>query len=224
MMNRFSNFLPESGLMKVGMAFIAVSIFIVVLTYYPAAKEEIRYRFTENDALIPVLTRAERTARAAEGNTDGDKVIVPVDEDFGIVIPKIGANASIIPDVNWQDSVVYQQALTRGVAHAEGTSRPGVPGNMFLFAHSGIDFYEVARYNAVFYLINKLEPGDLIDILSQGKKYDYTVTGRELVGPEAVEYLQGESPHETLTLMTCWPPGTTLKRLIVKAERVDNVQ
>lgn len=222
MMNRFGNLFPENGFVKAGMALIAVSVFILFFTYYPAAKEEIRYRFVRDDATAPVLTRAERASQEGAAGKEGEKVIIPVDEDFGIVIPKIGANASIVPDVNWRDSAVYQRALTRGVAQAEGTSRPGIPGNMFLFAHSGIDFYEAARYNAVFYLINKLEPGDLIDILYREKRYVYAVTGKEFVGEEAVEYLQGKGSGETLTLMTCWPPGTTLKRLIVRAKRVDN--
>lgn len=199
------------------MALIAVSVLVFIFTFAPMLKEEIRYQLTRADTVAPVLTQAER--RVMGTGESKPSSIVPVDENFGIVIPKIGANARIIPDVDWQDSRVYQRALTRGVAQAAGTAKPGEPGNMFLFAHSGTDFYEAARYNAEFYLLNKLIPGDVVHILYAGQRYEYTVTESKKVGAEAVEYLKQGLAGETLTLMTCWPPGTTLKRLVVTAER-----
>ncbi|MBP9728458.1 MAG: sortase, partial [Candidatus Moranbacteria bacterium] len=147
--------------------------------------------------------------------------IVPVDENFGIVIPKIRANARVIAGVDWQDSRVYQQALVNGVAQAKGTANPGEPGNVFLFSHSGVDFFEANRYNALFYLIDKLVSGDEIIILYQGEKFTYQVTEKKIVSAESVEYLRGDGSKQTLTLMTCWPAGTTLKRLIVTALQVD---
>ncbi|MEP7162271.1 MAG: sortase [Candidatus Moraniibacteriota bacterium] len=201
---------------KTGTVLIAVSLFILIFTYYPIVKEEAKYFVTQGDNATPVLTKEEE-ARVGE---NAPAALVPVDEEFGIVIPKIGANAKIIPDVNWEDSAAYQRALTRGVAQARGTSTPDKPGNLFLFAHSGVDFYEALRYNAVFYLIDKLEKGDTMDVFYQGKKYAYTVSEKKTVGAEAVEYVAGDKGKKTLTLMTCWPPGTTLKRLIVIADQV----
>jgi sortase A len=169
----------------------------------------------------PVLTHEEAAAGNAEVTAFPEKkAIYPVDERSGIVIPKIGANASVIPDVDWQDSSVYQQALTKGVAHAKGTSHPGEPGNVFIFAHSGVDFYEASRYNAVFYLLGKLVAGDEIYLFQDGKKLVYRVSDTRTVAPEQVEYLSGDATKKTLTLMTCWPAGTTYKRLVVLADQV----
>ena len=150
----------------------------------------------------------------------GVKAIYPVDEHSGIVIPKIGANAKVVWGVDWQDSSVYQQALTKGVAHAKGTALPGEPGNAFLFAHSGADFYEAIRYNAEFYLLSKLEAGDEVYLFRDGKKLAYRVTDTRTVSPEEVGYLSGDAKKKTLTLMTCWPAGTTYKRLVVLADQV----
>ncbi len=149
------------------------------------------------------------------------QVLLPVSEDFGIVIPKIGANARIIPDVDWEDGAVYQRALTEGVAHARGTAKPGERGNVFLFSHSGVDFLEANRYNALFYLIDKLNPGDDIVVFFEGQKFEYRVVEKKKVAPEELEYLKGSEDQKTLTLMTCWPAGTTLQRLLVIAQQVE---
>lgn len=144
--------------------------------------------------------------------------IIPVDSTLGIVIPEIGANSSIIPNVDPFDSLAYQQALTKGVAHAKGTVLPGDRGNSFLFSHSSVDFYRATQYNSVFYLLSKLEAGDPILIYRDGREMRFQVTQTRIVAGTNIEYLSTKTDAPTLTLMTCWPPGTSLKRLVVTAE------
>lgn len=210
-----------------GLALVAGSVYILWSTFEPMLREEWRY-FTTTERLTatPVRLQAELPVIEAESSQSmateiAEQVIRPVDEEFGIVIPKIGANAKVVANVDWKDSGVYQRALTQGVAHAAGTAVPGQMGNIFVFAHSGIDFYEAVRYNAVFYLLNKLEPNDEITLTYQRKKFLYRVIEQKVVAPEDISYLTGDPARETLTLMTCWPAGTTLRRLVVVAERVD---
>lgn len=82
-------------------------------------------------------------------------------------------------------------------------------------------FYNVGRYNAVFFLLGKLENGDEIDIFYNNERYKYQVINKKVVNPEAVaEYLRENSGQQTLTLQTCYPPGTTLRRLIVVAKKI----
>ncbi|MEK7549446.1 MAG: sortase [Patescibacteria group bacterium] len=208
----------SSILSKAGITLVVVAALIVLLTFYPIFKEEAKYLLAPSLKEKVVLSQDEANMTEKEFFKE-KQVIVPVDETFGIVVPKIGANSPIVPDVDWKDGTVYQKALTKGVAHAEGTAKPGERGNMFLFAHSGVDFYEAARYNAVFYLIGKLEEKDTVEIFYQGKPYVYRVTEKKIVASDDTSYLLGDPKKETLTLMTCWPAGTTLKRLIVIAER-----
>ncbi|KKS97677.1 MAG: sortase family protein, sortase A [Candidatus Gottesmanbacteria bacterium GW2011_GWA2_43_14] len=149
----------------------------------------------------------------------GDKIefLEPVSSRFGIIIPKIGANAPIAPNVDAGNPEAYLEALKTGVAHAAGTVFPGVPGNIFLFAHSTDDFWNVGRYNAIFYLLKELERGDEVDVFLNGKRHIYRVTDKIIVNPDEVEYLTRQTNFEQLTLQTCWPPGTTFKRLLVLA-------
>ena len=91
------------------------------------------------------------------------------------------------------------------------------PGNTFIFAHSAGNWYQASQYNAVFYLLNKLSPGDDIILYYQSQPYSYQVDQVKLVSNQELDYLISATSHRRLTLMTCWPPGTTLKRLIVIA-------
>lgn len=146
----------------------------------------------------------------------------PPNFDFSIIVPKIGATAPVVANVDPFNEGEFTKVLRNGVAHAKGTSLPGNIGNVYIFAHSTDAFYNVGRYNAVFYLIGKLEKGDEIYLYYKGTKYTYSVFDKIVVDPNALEYLGVIEPDiSTLTLQTCYPPGTSLRRLIVLARRVD---
>jgi len=180
-----------------GLTAIILSLLIFGLIFYPVAKVEVAYQLRQSASSPPPLS--------------------PADTDFGILIPNIAATAKIIAQVDPYTPSAYQQALTQGVAHARGTALPGQVGNVFLFSHSSANFYEASRYNSVFYLLHHLEVGDDIDLYYQGEKFTYQVSGTKIVPATAVSYLQSNSSKPTLTLMTCWPPGTTISRLLVFA-------
>ncbi len=196
---------------------IAIALLIVVATFLPLIGQEIAYSIQGNS--LPKVESGKQKTSQAENKSDKN-VLVPVDEEFGIVIPKIRANSRIHADIDWQNEPLYQKALQTGVAQAKGTSTPNMMGNMFLFSHSGVDFYEAARYNAEFYLLSKLEKGDEIDIFYKGQKYLYTVQESKVVNPDEIDYITKKEDQKTLTLMTCWPAGTTYKRLIVIADQM----
>ena len=169
--------------------------------------------------LIPARTFAPVIRSELEYQTNKNKVLdlTPVNTDFSIVIPKINANTKVIKNVDPYNSSVYQYALTKGVAHALGTATPDTNGNTFIFAHSAGNWYQANQYNAVFYLLNKLNSGDEIFVYYQNQKYTYSVNEIKFVSSNEISYLSNKLNTNTLTLMTCWPPGTTLKRLLVTA-------
>jgi len=117
----------------------------------------------------------------------------------------------------------YLDALRKGVAHAKGTYFPGQAGTIFLFSHSTDSPLNFARYNAVFYLLRKLEPGDTITIFFADKKFVYEVTQKRTADPDDTTWLTPKQTVEELILMTCDPPGTTWRRLLILAKpAVDN--
>lgn len=145
-------------------------------------------------------------------------------EDFGIIIEKIGVNAPVLANVNAANYNEYIAALAKGVAHARGTAFPGSTkaenNNVFLFAHSAINAIQAQRYNSVFYLLRKLEKGDRVVTLYKGKRYDYIVREKKVVQATDVRYLTDPSQKPILTLQTCDPPGSNLRRLIITADLV----
>lgn len=204
-MKHFSSLLFWTGLIL-----FEFSFFLFFLVYYPVLREEASYFLWSRGA----------SSSVALGSSNNKKnAIIPNDENFGIVIPKINANSKVVKNVNPFNSSEYQVALTKGVAHAKGSAYPGQFGNVFLFSHSSVNFYEASKYNSVFYLLSKLNKGDDIYIFYNKTKLKYKIVGKKTVSPNDVSYLAANnSKKHTLTLMTCWPPGTTLNRLIIVAE------
>lgn len=187
-------------------------ILIIARVLGPAIAEEFRYRTAMPDATSVVVTSREATATGITTRN-----IRPVNETFGIVIPRIGANAPVIANVDATNPTEYQQALAHGIAHAKGSVFPGRIGTMFLFSHSSADFLTATRYNSVFYLLDKLETGDAVYAILNGKSYLYRVTEKHVVAPSDTMPMTRRADRPELTLMTCWPPGTSLKRLVVTA-------
>lgn len=149
-----------------------------------------------------------------------EQVLSPKDTQFSLIIPKIGASAKIFPNIDPSDPDKFLPVLKQGVAHARGTVFPGTKGNTYLFAHSTDNFWDVGRYNAVFYLLKDLKAGDEVVIFYQNKRHNYIVKNTKIVSPSDVSYIvdSQKQSKEMLILQTCWPPGTTFQRLLVFAE------
>jgi len=225
-----SEYLRVLILRTIGNFLVLSSLFMIAKTFYLPVREEIRYfierrlekKYFVSEKKIEELPEAPKPKGLLAKAIKFKKVefLIPVDPQFSIVIPKIGANAKILANVDASDEKIYLDALNKGVAHAWGTAFPGEGSHIFLFAHSTDYFWNVGVYNAIFYLLNKLEVNDEVNLFYKGQRFIYRVIGKKIVNPSQVEYLTQKTNKEFLTLQTCWPPGTTLKRLLVFAVRV----
>jgi len=204
-------------LTRLGLLLVALASLGAVIIFFPVLVKEVTYIFSKPDENTPVAS-SELDSMRFFNEKD---VIIAKDPLFSIIIPKIGANSKVISDVDSQDSKVYQVALTEGVAHAKGTAYPGQTGNSFFFAHSSDNFYNANRYNSIFYLLNKMELGDFFYLVYKNWVYKYIVTETSIVEPEEVRYLENNTDKKMATLMTCWPAGTTISRLVVVGELVE---
>lgn len=189
-----------SKLVGFGVFLIVIAGVLAFFTFRSVIGEEIKYAVSKTV------------------NEKKQETIVPVNPNFSIMIPKLGANAPVISNVDPYNESEYQLQLTKGVAHARGSSLPNQKGTVFLFAHSAQDFYKASEYNAVFYLLYKLQAGDSITLYFDKKPVNYLVRELSYVEESEIKYLTENTADDRLILMTCWPPGTTLKRLLVIAE------
>ncbi|PIV70642.1 hypothetical protein COW57_04220 [Candidatus Roizmanbacteria bacterium CG17_big_fil_post_rev_8_21_14_2_50_39_7] len=220
-------------LRTIGNFMILTSLFFIARTLYEPVRQEARFLVDQwtNKAYV-VATKEEEISfslqkigdkkglltRTINGKTA--QVLIPEDPNFSVVIPKIGANARVVSNVDTSNEREYAEALKKGVAQAQGTAFPGEGGHIFLFAHSTDYWWNVSTYNAVFYLLGKLVKGDDINIFYKGERFVYRVIDSKIVDPSEIEYITRKTNQEFVTLQTCWPLGTTFKRLLVFAVRV----
>lgn len=203
------------------LAFLSISLYPLVkdeFLYYYRRFRGIEYTLEEPSDHPPL---ADQPSPFSTLRTQPTPLkITPKSTDFGIVIEKIGVNAPIVADVDTTSREAYMEAMRYGVAHAKTTAKPDEVGNVYLFAHSTLNFWEFGEYATVFTTLHQLAPGDKIVIFYKGKRYDYRVAEKEIVPGFDLTPLTRTSSRNLLTLQTCDPPGTTWRRLIIIAELV----
>lgn len=182
-------------------------------------KRTLPYRIVTSEGLESTATPVEGPGSFSSISTK-ENIITPASTEYGIVIEKINANAKIVPNIDAGDEKAYVAALRQGVAQALGSTPPGQPGNLYLFSHSTDAPWNIIRYNAVFFLLRELEIGDKVIIFYQNKRFDYIVFDKIITEAEDVSYLTSRYSEPVLTLQTCDPPGTLLRRLVVRAKLV----
>ncbi|MDD5376973.1 MAG: class E sortase [Candidatus Gracilibacteria bacterium] len=159
---------------------------------------------------------------SGEAKVNIDLDITPYDNR--IIIPKIGKNIPLV-DVKLDSGFdfdhienIFMQELEKGVVRYPGTAKPGEAGNAFIFGHSSNYPWVKGEYNSVFALLDELSFGDEIIVYYNQKKFTYIIREKKIVKPGNVKILERDETKKELSLMTCWPIGTTLNRLIVFAE------
>lgn len=198
---------------------VVTSLFLLALislslTYLPVVWVELRY---QSQRLLTNVFQVSDWRSLILPTINTDRIGVKYRE-YGMEIPELFLNEPIVFNVDPHDPTAYTAALKQGIAHAAGTNLPPYPGLGYYFAHSSSPALR-SQYNAIFYLLGKLEVGDAVNLWYQDRKYEYRVTRMEVTAPEDVSFLHQDYPLPTIVLQTCWPPGTTQQRLLVFAER-----
>ena len=141
-----------------------------------------------------------------------------------IIIPSINTNVPVIDvpedkliERNWTAlENEIQNALRSGVVHYPGTPLPGQSGNVVITGHSSYYPWDPGRFKDVFAVLHNLKEGDEIIIFHRQQKYTYRVGEIRKVFPYEVDVLN-DFKDDRLTLITCTPIGTNLRRLIITA-------
>lgn len=190
-----------------------------------AQKEEqtsLEKKLAESNTAIREDRFSPKRLVPSEAKINIDLDITPYDNR--IIIPKIGKNIPLV-DVRLDSGFdfdhienIFMQELTKGVVRYPGTAKPGESGNAFIFGHSSNYPWVKGEYNSVFALLDQLSFGDEIIVYYNQKKFTYIIREKKVVKPGNIKILERDDTKKELSLMTCWPIGTTLNRLIVFAE------
>lgn len=222
---------------KLGIALIVVALGAFVAAYWPMVKLETSYQIRSfgeqmtasvkeklpflkalQVAPVPVVEKKPEFDPLIDPN---GQAITPASMDFSLIVPKVGINAVIIPGVNPVSDAGYLDALKKGVAHASTSYFPNENGTVYLFSHSTNYEWFIDDLNAVFYHLKNIEPGELVVIMYQGNRYTYRIREQRVITAKEISYLVPQPGVRTLILQTCWPPGSTWKRLLIFADLID---
>lgn len=145
-----------------------------------------------------------------------------------IVIPKIGKNIPLVDIVNQniegenELNDIFMKELENGVIRYPGSALPWEAGNSFIFGHSSNFPWLEWNYNDVFALLDNLDDGDEIIVYYEQKKFTYKINRKDVIKPGDVWIIKNKDKSvKELTVMTCWPIGTTFNRLVVVAELIN---
>lgn len=189
---------------------------------------------SDNDGLIYYDeylygTNPKKSDTDNDGYNDGDEVHNGYDPtapgearpEVIIAINKIDVEVPVVLSKS-TDEKVLQKDLERGVIHYPNMAMPGQRGNMYIAGHSSNYVWSSGAYNYAFKRLNELVDGDEIVVTTKfynGKKiqYKYIVSLKEEVASDDSRIFASTQSQE-LTLTTCWPLGTNLRRLMIKAQ------
>lgn len=129
---------------------------------------------------------------------------------YNISIPKINIEKAVVATSNTD--------LSRHLVNYPGTGIPGKDGNAVIFGHSTLpQLFNPKDYKTIFANVYKLKTDDIIYVFINNVMYSYRIFKITIVDPQDSSALEQDFDNSYLTLVTCTPPGTTWKRLIVKA-------
>jgi len=140
--------------------------------------------------------------------------------DLPIVSSKVKYYNISIPRLGIKDATVEigGEDLSKSLIHYSGTSLPGQQGNAVIFGHSSLpQFFSPTNYLTIFTKLPSLKKGDDVFVEYDGIKYTFRVEQMFEVKPTDIQVLEQRYDDSYLTLVTCVPPGTYIKRLVVKA-------
>ena len=144
--------------------------------------------------------------------------------DTRIVIPRIAENVPVVTistealvSRDWDKlEQQIQEGLRDGVVHYPGTAFPGEKGNVVITGHSSYFVWDPGRFKDVFALLHNVEIGDRVYMFYNQHKFVYEIYDIKVVLPTQVDVLT-QAGENRLTLITCTPVGTNLKRLVILA-------
>ena len=143
--------------------------------------------------LIRLKRLAERSRKRAETG-----------HAIGIIrIPKIGRHDAIVQGTD-------TESLRKGPGHYPGTNFPGQGGTVAIAGHR-------TTYGAPFNAVDKLKPGDPIELDMPYGKFTYAVQRTKIVDPTDLSVVDRVPGAEQLVLSACHPLYSASQRIIIFA-------
>lgn len=142
-------------------------------------------------------------------------------QDVNSTEPKVNSYTLSIPKLSIKNAIVSTTGydLSRYLVNYAGTAVPPDNGNAVIFGHSTLpQLFNPSDYKTIFANAYKLQIEDTLVANISGVSYTYKIFNITVVDPTDTSVLSQRYDDSYLTLITCTPPGTVWKRLIIKAK------
>lgn len=126
-----------------------------------------------------------------------------------ILVPRLKLSAPIMESIE-------EDGLQDAVGHVPGTAYPWERGNTVII---GENYMAQWGLKMLFSVLHLSRQGDLVVIEHGAMKYEYRIRHKKVVEEDEMYDYVGPSDRAELTLITCYPPGTRWKRLIIFADK-----
>lgn len=213
-------------LMVIGLTFFLSAIF-------PIIKFQLQYALNFNQIINPLALRPSDGSQNILGavTTDYTQISNWFVADSSTENNQIFSNNNhstykiSIPKLKIKDAMVTigSMDLKKSLIQYPQTALPGQIGNTVIFGHSVLpQFFNSKSYLTIFSTLYRLKQGDEILIDYDSNHYKYVIDEMFEVKPTDLSVLDQRLDQKNLTLITCSPPGTVLRRLIIKASLAVN--
>jgi len=206
--------------------FISITCFtagVVFLlnAFWPILAYEIKSQNFSRPLLLPVEVKGDSDTVV---DYSQPKAWFPLSRELPASSSNISRYHLSIPELNIKNALVKMEDkdLMTGLVHYPGTALPGQYGNTVIFGHSVLpQFFNPKDYKTIFSTLPTLNERDEIFLDFDGIVYRYKIYKMVEVTPEDVSVLEQQYDNQYLSLITCVPPGTYLRRLVVRARLVN---
>jgi len=221
---------------------LMVGALLLFWSFYPIVSFEFYSRFLSADRFLSPLPKSQSVVTLAKTNSilgNYNNALSSNLRDFtkaNLWFPKkpqtggkgkltISSYLLSIPklDIDKAKVVVGGEDLSKSLVHYLPLTAPGQLGTLNIFGHSSLpQLYKKGNYKTIFTYLPSLEKGDKIYIYVKENgaeiKYEYQIINMFIVDPDEVSVLEPKTDASYLSLITCVPPGTFWKRLVVEAK------
>lgn len=208
----------------------SIGFFMFFSAVFPIIKYQLEYSIKFKQIINPLSNKHYNNSGNILGEMTTDYTQIsnwfvdsPAAQAKGSVFLDSNSNTTYllsIPTLKIKDAVVDvgSMDLKKSLIQYPQTALPGQLGNSVIFGHSVLpQFFNSKSYLTIFSTLYRLKTGDEIHVNFNNIDYTYKVEEMFEVQPTDLSVLEQQFDSKYLTLITCSPPGTLLRRLVVKA-------
>ncbi|MDD4026748.1 MAG: sortase [Candidatus Shapirobacteria bacterium] len=216
---------------KIAILFMLAGLIFFAFAFFPILKFQFKYASSFSQLINPLSSKSDSRSQNILGSANTDYTQIanwfvsnPSNDDNNQIFSNTNNSNSTyllnIPKLKIKDAIVSigSMDLKKSLIQYPQTALPGQLGNTVVFGHSVLpQFFNPKSYLTIFSTLYRLEQGDEIIIDYDNVRYRYIVDEMFEVKPTDLSVLEQRFDQKNLTLITCSPPGTYLRRLIIKA-------